>query len=130
MTRTEIMEKIWGQIADTTFIPRMDFMTSLESWDITPREIDGEVIGATMSRGPEFHFISFGHRKVFPAALIADCLQPIIDRFGFVRTRTPKGDVRQNRFNLLIGFDVESTDEYFTTFRMDRLNLHGGQPCQ
>lgn len=130
MDRAELIEKIWSQTEPTVFISRREFFASLDDWDITPREIDGEIAGATLNRGPEFHFITFGRRKVFPASLIADCLGPIIERHGFVRTRTPKDDVRQSRFNLLIGFDVESSDEYFTTFRMERLNLHGGKQCQ
>jgi len=124
------MEKIWLQTEPTVFLSRREFYASLDGWEITPREIDGEIIGATVRNGPHFHFITFGHRKVLPASLITACLQPIIDEYGFVQTRTPKDDVRQRRFNLLVGFDVQGSDEYYTYFRLERLNLHGGKPCQ
>lgn len=130
MDAAEVVEKIWHKIEKDVFISHRDFLAGLEGCEVTPKEIDGEIIGATLTRGPDFHFITFGHRKSLPAALIADCLQPIIDEYGYVRTRTPKEDMRQHRFNLLIGFDVQSSDEFYTYFRMERLNLHGGKSCQ
>lgn len=130
MDRAEITEKIWLQTEPTVFISRREFFASLDDWEITPREIDGEVIGATLRRGPEFHFITFGYRKILPATLITACLQPIIDEYGFVRTRTPKEDVRQRRFNLLVGFHVERDDEFYTYFRLEQLNFHRGKSCQ
>jgi hypothetical protein len=129
MTAPDLMEKIWRQVEPSVFISRREFMAGLEGWDIAAREIDGEIVGATLVRGPEFHFVSFGARKTFASSLIADCLQPIIAEHGFVRTRTPKDDLRQRRFNERIGFRVESEDEYFTIFRAERINLHRAQPC-
>jgi hypothetical protein len=130
MTRAELLDKIWSAVEPGVYISRREFMTSLEGWDVVPREIDGEIIGATLTSGAEFHFVTFGPRKAFTRALVIDCVQPIIDRYGFVRTRTPLDDARQRRFNLLVGFKVESTDEYFTHFRMERLNLRGAKSCQ
>lgn len=129
MNIAEIMERIWRQTEPSVFISRREFMAGLEGWDITPREIDGELVGATLVRGPEFHFISFGTRKAFPPALVADCLGPILEQHGFVRTKTPLEDTRQRRFNERIGFRVESADEYFTTFRLEKLTLHRTSPC-
>ncbi len=129
MNTAEIMERIWRQMEPSVYISRREFMDGLEGWQITPREINGELIGATLVRGPEFHFVTFGARKMFSPALIVDCLQPIIERHGFVRTRTPKEDVRQCRFNLRIGFCAERDDEFYTYFRMEKLNLHKAPPC-
>lgn len=130
MNAVELIESIWQRVEPSVFISKHEFMVSLQEWDITPREIDGVIIGATMTHGPEFHFISFGVRKAFPATLISLCLQPIIDEHGFVITKTPKDDIRQHHFNLLIGFDVVTTDEHFTYFRMTQLKLHRGKSCQ
>lgn len=129
MNTTEIVEQIWRQTEPTVFISRREFLAGLEGWEIVPREIDGEIIGATLTRGPEFHFVTFGFRKSFPAVLIEECLQPIIDQHGFVQTKTPKEDMRQRRFNLLIGFHAEGEDEFYTYFRMERLSLHRGKSC-
>lgn len=129
MIDQDLAEKIWRQVEPTVFISRQQFIDGLENWEITPRQIDGKIIGATLTDGPEFHFVTFDRGNPVPRALIADCLQPIIDRHGFVNTSTPRDDVRQRRFNERIGFRVESDDEYFTYFRMERMNLHGTQKC-
>ncbi len=129
MNKAEIAEKIWSQVEGGLFVSRKEFLSSLDDWQITLQEIAGEIAGATLNRGPEFHFVSFGMRKMVPPGLMKACLQPIIDKHGFVLTKTPKEDVRQHRFNLLIGFSVESTDDYFTYFRMERLKLHRRAPC-
>lgn len=129
MNTPELVDAIWRQTEATTFISRQQFLDSLEGWEIASREIDGETIGATITRGPEFHFITFGKRKTFSAGLIASCLQPILDQHGFVVTRTPKDDMRQRHFNLLIGFEVQSEDEFYVYFRLQHLNLHRGQTC-
>lgn len=125
----DVVEKIWQQVNPATYVSRQEFVSGLEGWVITPRDIDGETIGATLVRGAEFHFVTFGLRKAFPSALIAECLQPIIDQHGFVVTRTPKEDVRQRRFNTLIGFRVVSEDEYYVNFHLNQLNLHRGKSC-
>lgn len=104
-------------------------MSELNEFVVTPIDIDGVTAGATVVRGPEFHFISFGERKVISPKLIAQCLQPIIDQHGYVKTRTPKDDTRQRRFNLLIGFDIETEDEFYTHFKLERLNLRGVKTC-
>lgn len=130
MSAADVMEKIWLQAEPDVFISRREFMASLDGWDIVTREIDGEIAGATLTRGPEFHFVSFGMKKPVPPVLMISCLQPIIDRHGFVRTRTPKEDIRQRRFNIRIGFQVESEDEFFTTFRLEKLKLNKAHPCQ
>lgn len=129
MKTEDIVEKIWQQVNPTIFASRQDFVSGLEGWDIVPRDIDGSTIGATLTRGPEFHFVTFGLRKTFPSSLISECLQPILDKHGFVVTRTPKDDIRQRRFNALIGFRVMSEDEYYVNFHMDQLHLHRGKSC-
>lgn len=129
MNTDEIMENLWRQAEPKVFISRQEFLAGLEGWEIEPRRIDGDIIGVTIVRGAEFHFVTFGPRKAFPFSLVVDCLQPIIDQHGFVRTRTPTEDLRQCRFNLLIGFCVESEDEFYTYFRMDRLTLHKRPKC-
>lgn len=129
MDRSQIIDAIWKETEPKVFISKREFMATLDGWDVAARELDGEIIGATLTNGPEFHFVTFGSKKPLTRALIADCLRPILDKHGFVRTKTPKDDVRQHRFNSIIGFVVESTDEFFTHFRMDKLNLRGAKTC-
>ena len=130
MDTPELMERIWQQAEPSVFISRREFFAGLDGWEIEPKEVDGDIIGATLVCGAEFHFMTFGVRKRFSRALITDCLRPIINRHGFVRTKTPREDMRQRRFNQIIGFRIEREDEYFTHFRMENLRLHGGASCQ
>lgn len=129
MNRSEIIDAIWKETEHKVFISKCEFVATLDGWDLVTKEIDGKVVGATLTNGPEFHFITFGPKKPFTRAFMAECVQPIIDKYGFVRTKTPTDDTRQRRFNLLVGFKLETTDEYFTHYRMEKLNLRGVKPC-
>lgn len=130
MTTEEIIERMWRDVEPNVFISRAEFVASLDGWTITPRAIDGVIAGATLTNGAAFHFVSFGKRKRIPAALMAECLRPILAEHGHVLTRTPKDDARQSRFNRLIGFVAESSDEFWTYFKLEKLRLHGAHPCQ
>lgn len=129
MDRAALLDLMWREIGPTTFVLRSEFVRGLEGWDLEPKELDGDLVGVAMSKGPEFHFVTFGHKKPITRSLIASCVQPIIDKHGFVRTTTPNDDTRQHRFNLLIGFVVESTDEFFTHFRAEKLKFCGAKSC-
>lgn len=129
MNRAEIIDAIWKETEHKVFISKREFVASLDGCELAARELGGVIVGATLINGPEFHFVTFGQRKPFTRALMADCIMPVLKKHGFVRTRTPKEDSRQHRFNLLVGFKVESADEYFTYFRMDHFNLRGVTQC-
>lgn len=120
---TAIIDRLWGQAEPKVFIGRDEFVRSLEGWQIEPVEIDGDLAYVTMTKGPEFHFTTFGQHRGTPK-MIRDAIQPIIDRHGFVRTRTPKDADRQHRFNRLIGFVADGEDEFFIYYRMKKLTLH------
>ena len=130
MNRSELIDAIWAEVGQKVFISKREFDASLDGWTLETKELDGTVIGATLVNGPEFHFVTFGPKRALTAALITSCLQPIIDAHGFVRTKTPREDDRQHHFNMLIGFEVESLDEFYTYFRMERLMLRGEKRCQ
>ena len=130
MNAVEVSDAIWKQVEPSVYISKREFFAALDGWTITPREIDGEVVGATMECGPEFHFITFKFKKSFPASLMIECVQPIIDKHGFVLTKTPKDDVRQRRFNVLVGFHAYSEDQYYIYYRLEKLQLHKAKTCQ
>lgn len=129
MDRLKIIDEMWKETKDKVFISRHDFDVGLEGWELSTKELDGQIVGAIVTKGPEFHFVLFGPKRRITRALVADCVQPQIDKFGFVLTKTPKEDIRQHRFNLIVGFKVETTDEFYTYFRMERLNFRGVKPC-
>ena len=120
-----IIDRLWQQVENRVFISRSDFERNLDGWKIEPVELDGQVAGAILTCGPELHFASFGHGHPITRQMIHDYAQPIIDEYGYIRTKTPKDDERQGRLNKLIGFTVEREDEFFVYYRAERLRLRG-----
>lgn len=115
-----MIDALWAQIEPTTFMTRGQFERGLDGWTIEAVEIDGELAFAALTHGPEFHFTSFGTGKPISMAMIRARLDPILARHGFVTTRTPKSERRQQRFNRLLGFKVTGSDEFFLHFRLDQ----------
>jgi hypothetical protein len=113
-----LVDALWTQLEPTVFITRRQFERALAEWDVTPIEIDGEVAFVTLSRGPEFHYTSMGAGRI-SLAMIRGWLAPILDRYGYATTRTPKDEPRQHRLNLRLGCVVTGEDEFFTMYRLD-----------
>lgn len=116
---TSLIDQLWAQIESTVFITRDQFERGLAEWEIELVEVDGEAAFAGLTKGPEFHFASFGTGHRITMAMIRDHLYPIIARYGYVTTTTPSDESRQHRINLLLGFKVVGTDEFFTMYRLD-----------
>jgi hypothetical protein len=122
-TREALLEMLWAQNQEAVYITKDQFMQSLDGCDIKQHEVNGELVGATLTRGQEFHFAVFAKGWHLTRADIRHYLQPILDAHGCVKTKTPHEDVRQQRFNKLIGFEPDGHDEYYQHFKLKRL-LH------
>ena len=118
---SEVIDLLWAEIEPIAFITREHFERGLAAWDIETVEDDaGRLAFAAMTQGPEFHFASFNTGKAISLAMIRERLAPIMDRFGYVTTRTPiEGANRQHRFNKILGFKEIGQDEFFVTYRME-----------
>ena len=121
-----VQDKIWEEIEPKVYITREQFFNGVS---VCGYETDGELTFASIRRGSHYHFMTFGKPQPISMQFIRDQLQPIIDEYGFVRTMTPREDKRQHRFNRMIGFVIESEDEFFTHFRAGKLRFHGGRQC-
>ncbi len=115
-----LLDRIWEQTEPTVFITREEFERGLERWDIEPVEVNGELAFAAFINGPEFHYATFGTGARITRTMIWSRLNPILDRHGFVTTRTPRGDVRQQRLNRALGFVETGADEFYVHFRLER----------
>lgn len=115
-----IEDLIWDQVEPHVYIAQEDYFAG---WEIEAVSADdGTLAWAVMTKGPEFHFTSFGEVKhPITVRMIKSRLHPLIERYGFARTRTPKEDARQRRFNDMIGFMVEGEDEFFVTYRIEKV---------
>src|SRR5690348_9582190 len=112
-----VIDALWAQAEPQVFITREEFERDLEGWTIEPVEHGGELAGAFVTRGPELHFSIF---KPLPVSikLIRAHVDPIIDKYGFIQTRTPKDATRQHRFNERIGFERAGESEFFIHYKM------------
>lgn len=121
MTSVDVIDALWEQIEPFAFLTREQFVSGLACWDIEPVVIDGQLAFATLTNGPEFHFASFDTGAPITRTMINSRLDAIIERHGFVTTRTPvEGAGRQHRLNKLLGFQVTGTSEFFVHYRRDK----------
>jgi hypothetical protein len=120
MTTPAVIDALWAQIEPIVFITHQQFARGLDAWEIEAVDVDGELAFAVLTRGPEIHFASFGGRTPISRAMIAARIDPLMERYGFVTTRTPKDEGRQHRINRLLGFEAIGADEFFTHFRRDK----------
>lgn len=116
---------LWDAVKESLYCSREDYVASLEGWTLSPIERDGVQIAIRIQKGPEFHFIMTGATKSVTRADIRACIQPIIDAHGYATTRTPREDVRQQRFNQALGFFKTGEDEFDIHYRIEK--MHGGK---
>ncbi len=115
-----VIDALWAQIEPIAFITREQFVHGLKEWDIETVEIGGELAFAALTKGPEFHFASFDTGAPITLRMIKARIDPLLDRYGFVTTMTPKDDSRQHRFNRTFGFKKVGESEFFLHFRLER----------
>ena len=110
-----IEDRLWALDEPNVYITKEQYMAALDGW-----KIEEHVAGAVLTKGPELHFKTFGNVGITRAD-IRRYLQPLLDAYGYVITRTPKDDYRQQRFNRVIGFVDVGEDEFYTQFKMEHL---------
>lgn len=117
----DLKADLWRRAEPRLFITKEEFFRNLEGWTIEPIENDGEVIAITAVRGPEMHFETVGTGNPIPRRIVFSVLQKIIDQYGYALTKTPKEEIRQQRFNALIGWKAVGEDFYDIHYRIERL---------
>lgn len=122
-------DQLWAAVEPTTYVPRAQYFAALDGWTIKPYIVDGAIVGATVTRGPEFHFIVFHGGWRLTRAVVREHLDPILREHGHVTTRTPVDDKRMQHFNELIGFEKTGADEYNVHYTLKQL-FQRKTPCQ
>ena len=118
--RGHLLEALWRQDEPHIYVNHDEYMSSFEGWDVQPYESDGKLVGVTMVKGPEFHFSTFEKFNITRSD-IRKCLTPILEKYGFVLTKTPHEAVRQQRFNKIIGFFPVGEDQFYIHFKLEHL---------
>lgn len=119
--RAQLLDMMWETDKRILHVTKEQYVASFEGWDVKPFYVNDEVVGATVTKGAEFHFETFGKSWRLTRAHIRQCLSPILNEYGFVKTRTLVDDTRQHRFNLLLGFVPEGEDEKFVHYKLEKL---------
>lgn len=118
---SELTDLLWEKAEPILFISKDQYLATLAEWTIKPVYLDGELAWITVQKGPEFHFQSVGPTRRMPLRMIREFLQGILDEHGYVLTKTPVDDERQQRFNRRFGFVEIDRDALDVHFRLDRL---------
>ena len=109
------MDLLWELCKDDVLISRNEFEQKFEGWIVDPHPK-----GVRVSKGAEFHFVLKPDQQITRAD-IRWCVAPIIEQFGYAETTTPTHDVRQHRFNKILGFREVARDADFVRFRIERM---------
>ena len=58
--RADILELLWAANEEAVYVTKQEFLAGFEDWAITPHYENGMMVGATINKGSEFHFATFG----------------------------------------------------------------------
>lgn len=114
-----VRDLIWEHSRDLMFTTQSEFMRALEDWEIEGHVVDGDLIGAVLRRGPEFHYAAFVTGRL-TRALIKELFRPQLEKYGYLTTRTPVDDLKQRRWNSMWGFVKTGEDEYDVYYRLEK----------
>ena len=101
-------------------ISYLEFALSLEGWEVKPVFQDDKLIAILKFKGSEFHFHSFGKHSFTRYQMMSKVFIPLWEKYGYARTRTPKEDIRQQRFNERFGFRKIGENDNEIHYQIDR----------
>jgi hypothetical protein len=121
---TDLIDKMYAHKSDLLFVTPAQYRAALEGWTLEPLTIAGVLAFILVSKGPEFHYVSFetGHR--LPLKLFANRCMKLHRAFGYFETRTPKEDRKQQHFNERVGMKRIGEDAYDYHYRLTDVPVH------
>lgn len=123
--REFLVERLWEKAEPMVFITKEAFVNGLSQWEIYPVVEGGEILVIVATDGPHMHFETMETGRSITRRIVRQVLEPLIEKYGYAVTKTPKDEARQRRFNELIGFKVVGEDEYDIHYRIER--VRGGR---
>ena len=114
-----MIDALWAQCEPVVYITRDQFVRGLADWDVEAVRIDGELAFVAVTQGPELHYTRTGAEPL-TLSRIRGWMNAVIDRYGYVTTRTPKDDLRQCRLVARLGARPVGEDEFWMHYRLDR----------
>lgn len=122
--RAALIAQMYEHKSDLLFVTLEQYALALDGWTLEPLYIGGDLAYVLISKGPEFHYVSFetGHR--LPLKLFANRCMQLHRAFGYFETRTPKDDRRQQHFNERVGMKRIGEDAYDFHYRLADVPAH------
>ena len=117
----DVLDLLWESVAPALYITKEQYLAGLDGWEVTPHVVDGAIVAAVLTKGPELHFVTFGPAWSLSRADLRRYLEPILEAHGVVTTKTPVEDARQRRFNKILGFEQTGIDEEYVYLALTRL---------
>lgn len=121
MGRADLIELLWKKAEPMFFATKDDFVRGLSNWEIYPIIEDVQILLIVAINGPQMHFETMESGRPITRRIVRSILEPLIEKYGYAVTKTPKEESRQRRFNELIGFVMVGEDEYDIHYRIERV---------
>lgn len=122
--RDYLIERLWEKAEPLFFATKDEFIRGLTDWDVYPILEKGEILLIVATNGPAMHFETMNTGRPITRRVVKQVLNPLIKKYGYAVTKTPKDETRQRRFNELIGFVMVGQDEYDIHYRIE--HVRGG----
>lgn len=119
--RAYLIDRLWEKAEPLFFSTKDDFVRGLNDWNIYSILEKGEILIIVATSGPHMHFETMETGRPITRRVVRQVLDPLIKEYGYAVTKTPKGELRQRRFNELIGFVMVGEDEYDIHYRIERV---------
>lgn len=119
--RAYLVDRLWEKAEPLFFATKDEFINGLSDWDIYPVMADSKILLIVATNGPHMHFETMSTGRPITRRIVRQVLEPLIEKYGYAVTKTPKTEMRQRRFNELIGFVMVGEDEYDIHYRIERV---------
>jgi hypothetical protein len=96
-------------------------LDGLEGWDPVPLMFNGEHIGTLIVRGMEVHFAFTKIPQSSIRRAARQMLAPVLDKFGMLTTRVPKGMLASEKFVRRVGFKKTWHDDTYDYYMLTTL---------
>lgn len=104
-------------------------LKAMADWEILPYHQDGELVGAALMKGTEFHCLTLPAFRLRREPM-REFLRPLFERHGMLTTRVAKTDLANQRFNKAFGFQRTWSDDQYHYYILAALPFERKATCQ
>jgi hypothetical protein len=119
-SRTELEDVVYRSAQDRTKQTREQFIKGLETWYLKPVMVEGKLVGAVATKGPEIHacILPEGFGRWWNKRTFQEHLQPLLETWGYAMSRANTEAGRH--FLRRIGFTEQEGDVWVLNSGLSR----------